>query len=298
MKTIQKILFIITFFPATLFSQETDLESVKFVRPILERWIAEYRKENLDSPLKDTDLHIVANAVAEDGRDGKIVYVGRYALIPVSNARNPLLEKAGKGLKKKDLIDLVFEKDILDEDYDPEEKSKYTATLYCRGNASPTTLALAGHFDRVFNSIKGKKIFGDEIYLLNAIQKDPGGIAFNTINYVYDLQSRRLKNNISLLPLNLKSKQREALESGNVDRLIALLEESRIESIPVESFGLQIPEGHPESGEVINFIAWILEKGLSFNHEYGFLQPDKDTSVAFQKSHLSNSKNRELYSNN
>lgn len=282
---------------ASLFSQEIYIENVKFVSPVIEKWINEYRKENPDFRLQiasgqgseEASLRIVANTLPDDDASHKIIYIGRYALVPVSNVQNPLLEKARKGLKKKELVDLIFEKDLFDDNYDPEEKAKYTATVYSRSNEAPTALTLAGHFNQTGNSIKGKKIFGDDIYLLHAVQKDPNGVAFNTLNYVYDLTSRRLKTNLSLLPLNLKQKQKEAWESGNIDHLIALLEETPVETIPVENIGFYIPKDYIQNKEITEFVHWILEKGLTFSHEYGLLHPDKET-LAFQKARLKDNK--------
>ncbi|MDR0712019.1 MAG: hypothetical protein LBF67_06725 [Prevotellaceae bacterium] len=278
-----------------LSAQDIQIEGTKFIHPIVEKWIVEYKKENPDTRInikatqekgEHTDLQIVAGTVpSEDSSAGKVIYVGRYALIPVSNPQNPLLEKAGKGLKKKDLVNLIFEKDMLDEDFDSDEKAKYAATVYTRESKSPTAIALAEYFHRSPEKIKGKKVFGDEIYLLNAIRKDKTGITFNTLNYVYDLQSRQLKSEISILPLSLKSKQKEALESHNVDRVISLLEEVEVEAIPVENFGLKIRARREDSKEVAHFISWILSHGQKFNHEYGFLTLD-DKTFASQKNQL------------
>lgn len=274
-----------------LSAQDIQLEGAKFVQPIVEKWIVEYKKENPNTQINlktaqgaegYSGLHVVFGAASGKSSSGRVIYVGRYALVPVSNPNNPLLEKAGKGLKKKDLVNLVFEKDILDEDFDADEKPKYVATVYTRESKSPTAIALAGYFNRSPEKIKGKKVFGDEIYLLNAIRKDKTGVTFNTLNYVYDLQSRQLKSEISLLPLSLKSKQREALESRDVDKVISLLEESKIETIPVENFGLQIPAKYENSKEVAHFVRWVLSHGQKFNHEYGFLTLDDKTASSQQ----------------
>jgi ABC-type phosphate transport system substrate-binding protein len=294
------ILITLIFSPIALFAQEKTeifIDGAKFFHPIVEKWVSEYKRENPSSTINlkteqdkgenASGLCIIAHSLPENkvGNE-RIVYVGRYALLPVCNTHNPLLEKAAKGLKKQDLINLVFEKDILDEDFDPDEKPKYTATIYTRGSESSTTIALAEYFDQTPGRIKGKKIFGDEIYLLNAVQKDETGITFNTLNYVFDLNSRQLKSEISLVPLHLKSKQKEVFSSLNIDKVIFLLEESRIETIPVENFGLQISQEQVNNKEVVDFIQWVLVHGQKFNHEYGFLKLDEET-VASQKTYLS-----------
>jgi ABC-type phosphate transport system substrate-binding protein len=293
---------ILTYYTGAVVAQEIHIEGIRFVHPIVEKWVAEYKKENpgsnfnikIDSEkdAKSAGLFIVANRVSDEevSSNNRIIYVGRYALIPVSNKNNPLIGKAGKGLKKKDLKNLVFEKDLFDDEAADDEKEKYTATIYSRSGQTSITLTLAGHFAQSPERIKGKKIIGDEIYLLNAIQKDENGVAFNTLNYVYDLKTRQLKANLTIVPLNLKSEQREALSSQNIDRTISVLEESKIETIPVEKFGLIIPAEYANDAEVLKFAGWILSQGQAFNHEFGFLTLDANT-LASQKKELSNEAN-------
>jgi ABC-type phosphate transport system substrate-binding protein len=301
---------IIFLFPSGfLFAQEIYIEGTKFIRPIVEKWISEYKKENPNSTIqlnpdptedeKSSGLSIVAHSSpVGEVENNPVVYLGRYALLPISNTNNPLLEKVAKGLNKKDLVNLVFEKDILSDDFDPDEKTKYIATVYTRGNKSSTSIALANFFDQSHERIRGKKILGDELYLLNAVQKDETGITFNTLNYVFDLKSRQLKSEISIVPLHLKNKQKEALDSHNIDKVISLLEETKIETIPVENFGLKISEAYLNNKELANFINWILSNGQKFNHEYGFLNLDEEI-IASQKTLLESTYKKYLsYSKN
>ncbi|MDR1745758.1 MAG: hypothetical protein LBR49_00580 [Tannerella sp.] len=296
---IKTVLFgVLTYVSGSAFAQEIQIEDVKFVYPIIEKWVNEYKKAYPDSKLvvkvqsgqqenNVSGVQVVASSVPEleAGGNGKVVYVGRYALIPVSNRNNPLLEKVGKGLKKKELRNLVFEKDLSDEElYEDEGKEKYTATVYSRSGQTPTTLVLAEYFDRSPERIKGKKIVGDEIYLVDALRKDENGVAFNTLNYVYDLKTRQLKSNLTVLPLNLKSEIREALLSHDIDRTISALEVTKIEAIPVENFGLVIPEPYFSDTEVLRFANWVLESGQQFNHELGFLTLDANTLSSQQKA--------------
>ncbi|MDR3246926.1 MAG: hypothetical protein LBT50_10930 [Prevotellaceae bacterium] len=285
------ITVILVFSPVVLFAQEKTeilIDGAKFFHPIIEKWVSEYKKENPDTKIElktvqnkiasQTDVQILAEQISDEAdANNKVVYVGRYALIPLANANNPLLEKASKGLKKKDITNLLFEKDFLAEDYEDDEKEKYTATVYSRGGKTPVTTVLAGYFNQSPDRIRGKKIIGDEIYLLNAIQKDETGITFNTLNYAFDLKSRRLKSNISILPLNVKAGHREILDSHDIDKLIALLEESKIETIPVENFGLLVPEKYSNNTEILNFLEWVLSDGQKYNREYGFLSLDNNS---------------------
>lgn len=273
---------ILTLFPLFSFAQEEIvIDGAKFTHSLVNKWIVEYKKEKPNSRIaikneasNESDLHILVGQTS-DKINSKIVYIGRYALIPVTNSNNSLLERVDKGLKKKDMVNLLFEKDIFEEIEEDSQKEKYPATIYSRDHKAPSSIVIAKHFDKAPERIKGKKIIGDELYLLNAIQKDKTGVAFNTLNYTFDLKSRQLKSNISILPLQLKSKQKEIFSSGNVDQLIALLEETDIESIPVENLGLLIPEKNRNNQDLLDFVNWVSSHGYVFNHEFGFLNPDR-----------------------
>jgi len=296
----KKVLFklltvsVLAYFSGQTSAQEIDLQNIKFIHPIVEKWVSEYKKtypdSKLDVKLQASEgvaaLKLVVNTGDEAlDNSGTVIYTGRFALIPISNKNNPLLAKAGKGLKKKDLQKLVFEREPSDDDDDYEDtgKEKYTATIYSRNGQAATTLALAEHFDRSPDLIKGKKIAGDEIYLVDAISKDENGLAFNTLNYVYDLTTRRLKSNLTVLPLNLKQEIREALLSHDIDRTISALEDIKTEVIPVSSFGLIIPKNNFDNADILRFAEWVLENGQKFNHELGFLTLDSATLESQQK---------------
>jgi len=277
-------LFFSVFFPTVVFAQEIYIGSAKFILPVVERWIAEYKKENPESQISikteqphDTDgLFIVANQVAEKGND-KTIYFGKYALIPVSNPKNSILRKAVKGFKKRDLTKFVVE-NYVDEDDFPDEigNENYTVTVYSRKGDVATSITLAKAFRISPDRIKGKKVVGDEIFLSTAIQKDESGIAFNTMNYVFDIHSRKLKSGLSILPLNIASKDKKIIESQDLDQVILLLEEKEIDEIPVDKYGLRISENLIKSTEVQNFLEWLLTHSPRFNHQYGFLNLNEE----------------------
>jgi ABC-type phosphate transport system substrate-binding protein len=301
MKTsIIKFLAFILLVSTSLSAQEKDNKAIyfkgsKFTYPLIEKWITEYNKENLQSQIKfgtkqtsgKEVLDIIAYQVADSDliSNQTVSYVGRYALVPVSNKRNPIIAKIGKGgLSKKVLKKLFF--DETDEYGDEQEsKSKFVATVYSRENQAPTTITLAKYFDAKPTDLKGKKILGDDIYLLNAIKRDSTGVTFNSLNYAYDIESRKLRTDIALLPLNLKSQQKEILNTLDIDNTIALLEKNSVENIPVGYFGFVLSKEQRENHQVTDFVKWVLAKGQQFNHQFGFLNLDETTLTA-QKAQI------------
>lgn len=298
--TIIKALALLFLLSTSAFAQQKEigsfyLKGAKFTFPLIEKWVSEYNKLNPQSQIKINakqipdaqELNVVAYQLSDSDQPTSqtAFYVGRYALVPVSNKQNPILDKAGKGgLSKKVLKKLFFdESDEYSEDQQ-EAKSKYVATVYARESQAPTTIALAKYFGSKPVNLKGKKVLGDEIYLLSAIKKDTTGVTYNSINYVYDLHSRKLKSDIALLPLSLKSQQKEVLNSLDLDNAISLLEKNNVESIPVQNFGLALSEDQSNNKILRAFLRWVVTSGQSYNHEAGFLNLDESTLSA-QKAH-------------
>jgi len=260
------------------------ISGTKFTYPLIEKWISEYEKANPNANIKlaakanagqVVDLNIIAHQPAQNELqpNQEIVYTGRYALLPVTNSNNPILVAAAKkGLSKKELDKLFFE--VVDYDSDePVQKSKFRANIYSRDNQACASTALAGYFGHQSSEIRGKKVFGDDIYLLSAIKKDSIGLTYNNLGYLYDVNSRNLKEGIALLPIDLK-KEAKTIQSGNLDDVLNVLEAIKVETVPVEKIGFIYSQQNARK-EVSDFLKWVLSDGQQFNHSEGFLNLDK-----------------------
>ncbi|MCD8260736.1 MAG: hypothetical protein LUD15_03980, partial [Bacteroides sp.] len=246
---------------------------------LVNRWIEEYKRANLQAGIDfvtehsagEADLTLIAHPFSpENGAKREdIIYTGRYALLPVTHKENPLLSEVGKkGLSKKEFRKIFFIEDMLEES---ESKEKYDVTVYTRNNRAGTTIILAHYFGLQPANLKGKKIAGDDIFLLSAIRKDTKGVTFNSLNYLFDVESRTLNPEIALLPLAVKSQHKEVLNAENMDQVIELLETTTLDVIPVEHFGFVLSDLQKLDKEVLDFVKWVVEEGQQYNHQAGFL---------------------------
>jgi ABC-type phosphate transport system substrate-binding protein len=269
------------------------IESVKYTLPLLKKWVDEYNGTNPGVQIEwaaknsgNVDLRIVANVATEDGNlneDGKvIIYVGRSALLPVTTKENPLYEQiVRKKFGKKELKRLFFADDPLSEDEPSKDKFKEQLTVYSGSGKTSGATFFASYFGQNSSDFRGKKIQGDDIYLLHAIGKDPTGITFNNLSYIYDLKDRHLKDEIALLPLDVKRDHLEVIKSENLDKTISLLESDKVELVPLLNIGF----AYDEQSGVRQFLKWIITEGQEFNHQFGFLQVDEKT-LSYQKNIL------------
>jgi ABC-type phosphate transport system substrate-binding protein len=258
-------------------TQVVYIQSAKFATPLLQKWVNEYSKLHPQMQITITedrnnkaDIHV--SIVKKEGESSSAVAVGRYAILPIAGKNNVLhsdLQK--KKLNGKRLKELYFEKDILDDDYEPE-KDKYNATVYAGSHHYSVTATFANHFGFEARSLKGKKIAGDDIYLNHAVQKDNTGVSFNNLNYVFDVESRKLKEGIALLLLDIKKEYNEILAESNLDKTLELLESKKIDLIPVAELALEAEDKNNPA--IQQFLQWVRSEGQTYNHDFGFLNVD------------------------
>lgn len=268
----------------------------RFTYPLINKWIEEYSKQNPDIQFKliqsnsqdnGAQLRVFAYQFERNVGSNKslnLLQVARYAQLPYSNINNPVLGLAGRrGFTKREINNLFFE--TLDyDDHIVVQRQKYQVNVYSKENQSCLSGSLASHFGLRPADIRGSKIFGDEKFLLKAVELDSLGVAYNTLSAIFDIASRKINPGISLLPLDISKDDRRIL-SGNLDDVISVLESSRIETVPIETIGFDLSQVEYNT-QIKAFISWILDEGQKFVHQQGFLRLDQEI-LAQQAARLS-----------
>lgn len=261
------------------------IKSSRSAAPLIEKWISEYSKVNsgvrfqlADKNVNPENISLSLVSDKANPSDSNVLYFGKYALLPIANQDNPILaDLTKKRLNEKRLKELFFEKDLSEEDYE-ESKPRYQATVYSGNNEVSFARSFASHFGYAASSFKGKKISGDDIFLVNAIQKDDSGVSYNVLGNIFDLGSRKLKSDLAILPLDIKKEYREHFSSStDIDKLLSLLETEKIDLIPTENIGFAY---NSQDKAVKDFLLWVLSEGKSYNHNYGVLNVDQDILTA------------------
>lgn len=250
----------------------------KASKTLVEKWIEAYKTVNptveiavVSGKNVDADLTLVSSH--QTGVN--VTYVGRYALLPVTSAKNPLLDDIQrKEWKSKDIKRLFFTAEDLDEEYEEEMESKHNKlkdklTVYSGSGKASFSGIFASHFGRTTDDLRGNRIAGDDLYLLSAIEEDRASVTFNALSNLYDLSSRTLHSDLVLLPLGVKKTQSEVLRSGNLDETLQLIESEDIDLIPVEDIGFTYSAF---DRDIDQFLQWIVSTGQQYNHEAGFLR--------------------------
>ena len=280
-------------------SSVRTIKSPCFARPLVEKWIEEYAKtepgvefqivkgsakQDRSTSGRSQGENIDLNVTISDNQDNNeklfshIIYFGETAVLPVtarSSEAARLLE--GKHLNAKKLKQLFFLNDDFDEDV-KKIKAFESLIIYSGSNASSVASSFAHNFGEESSSFRGKRISGDDLFLNTAIVKDPLGVTFNALSNIFDLKSRHLKSDLSLVGLDLKKDLEKSFsDNGTLDEILLLLENGKPAEVAVEKVGLSFNNA---DDAVNRFLQWILENGTKYNHEYGLLNLDsKETNV-------------------
>ncbi|MBE6340313.1 MAG: hypothetical protein E7069_06220 [Bacteroidales bacterium] len=257
--------------------QTISIKADKSTRPLIEKWVEAYKVINPDVKIEfvagknaQSDLTLVS----VDEGVANVVSVGRYALLPVTTTENPLISDIQKReWKEKDIQSLFFVADDIEDDYDRSKNKKNNLTnrltVYSGNSRTSTSVAFAAKFDRSANDFRGKKIAGDDVYLLSAIAADKESVTFGALENIYDLQTRALRPDLAILPLSVKKNLSDALANGTLDDVIRVVESHSSDLVVVGNFGFVY---NNINSEVDAFLSWVLSDGQTYNNESGFLR--------------------------
>ncbi len=262
------------------------IKAPHFARPLVEKWISEYAKVEpgiqfiiAKGSQQDIDLNVVFDNQEANTKDfSHIVYFGEFAVLPITASGSEAAKVLeGKHLNSKKLKQLYFLNDDFEEDV-KKNKQFEKLVIYSGSNATSVASSFAHNFGEESCNFRGKRISGDDLFLNTALVKDPLGVSFNALPNIFDLQSRHIKSDLALVGLDLKKELEKSFsENGSLDNVLNILENGKPTEITIEKVGI---EYNNSDDAVNNFLHWVLENGVKYNHEYGLLNLDKKETNA------------------
>ena len=257
------------------------VKAPRFARPLLEKWISEYSKTQPGIEFQiakggqdDIDLNVVFDnqGVNTEGFSRAVVYFGEFAVLPITASGSEAAKVLeGKHLNSKKLKQLYFLNDDFDEDV-KKIKQFEKLVIYSGSNATSVTSSFAHNFGEESSNFRGKRISGDDLFLTTALTKDPLGVSFNALPNIFDLKSRHIKSNLSIIGIDVKKSLESSFsDNATLDDLIGVLEEGKVQEVAVEKIGVS----YNQADDAVNqFLQWVLTAGVKYNHEFGLLNLD------------------------
>ena len=267
------------------------VKAPRFARPLVERWITEYAKTQPGVEFQIAkgnqgaiDLNVVFDNQDINPEDFShiVVYFGEFAVLPITASGSEAAKVLeGKHLNSKKLKQLYFFNDDFDEEV-KKNKQFEKLIIYSGSNATSVATSFAHNFGEESSNFRGKRISGDDLFLNTALLKDPLGVSFNALPNIFDLQSRHIKDDLTIIGIDVKKNLEESFsDKATLDEVINALENGKVQEVAVEKIGLS----YNQADDAVNqFLQWVLTNGTKYNHEYGLLNlENKLTQVQIEK---------------
>ena len=264
------------------------VKAPRFARPLVEKWITEYAKTQPDVEFQiakgnqnqdNIALNIVFdNQNTEREEFSHVVYFGEFAVLPITASGSEAAKVLeGKHLNSKKLKQLYFLNDDFDEDV-KKIKQFEKLVIYSGSNASSVATSFAHNFGEESSNFRGKRISGDDLFLNTALAKDPLGVSFNALPNIFDLKSRHIKENLTIIGIDVKKSLEDSFsDKASLDELILALENGKVSEVAVEKIGVS----YNIADDAVNqFLSWVLAHGTKYNHEFGLLNLDNKLAQA------------------
>lgn len=263
--------------------------------PITVKWAEEFKKINpnvkidiqaggagkgiTDVLSKVTDIGLVSRDLnaAEYKKGAFAVAVTKDAVIPTISASSPYRKVLYEKGVKKDAFNHIFITGKYKTWNTLGFKSEAPIHVYTRSDASGAAETWAKYFNKKQEDLQGVAVFGDP-GLAQAVKRDPSGLGFNNIVYIYDAKTNKPTNGVVPVPIDLNNNGKLDPDENfydDVDQLIAAIVAGKYPSPPARDLYF-VSVGKPKNPIVKEFIKYILTDGQKFVQEAGYIKFSKE----------------------
>jgi len=264
--------------------------------PMAVKWAEEFKKAN---PAVKIDISAggagkgmtdVLNNMVDIGMVSREIYpeevkkgafgfaVTKDAVVAVMSASNPALnEVLAVGLKPDAANNIWITGKYKTWGQAFNSKSNAPIHIYTRSDACGAAEVWAKYFGKKQEDLLGSGVFGDPGLAL-AVKKDPIGIGFNNIGYVYDFNTKKQISGIRVVPIDLNKNGKIDPEENFYDSmndLIDAIAKGKYPSPPARDLYF-VTNGKPKNKLVIAFLKWVLADGQKYVNETGYINLSKE----------------------
>jgi len=148
--------------------------------------------------------------------------------------------------------------------------------VFTRSDACGAAATWAEYLGKKQEDLLGIGVYGDP-GLLDAVIKDPAGIGFNNLNYVFDMETGTPLAGVHVVPVDADNDGRAGPDEvyDTKEQAVSAVAAGSYPSPPARDLNL-VTLGQPE-GLTKAFILWVLTDGQDFVAEVGYiaLSPEK-----------------------
>jgi len=263
--------------------------------PITVKWAEEFKKINpnvkidiqaggagkgiTDVLSKVTDIGLVSRDLnaAEFKKGAFAIAVTKDAVIPTISATSPYRKVLYEKGVKKEAFNHIFITGKYKTWNNIGFKSEAPIHVYTRSDASGAAETWAKYFNKKQEDLQGVAVFGDP-GLAQAVKRDPSGLGFNNIVYIYDTKTNKPTNGVVPVPIDLNNNGKLDPDENfydDIDQLIAAIVSGKYPSPPARDLYF-VTVNKPTNPIVKEFIKYILTDGQKFVQEAGYIKFSKE----------------------
>ena len=212
------------------------------------------------------------------------VAVSKDAVVTTISASHPSInELLKKGIKRNGLLNLWVSGRAKNWGNATGIKSGAGAPVhvYTRSDASGAGETWAKYLGKKQEDLLGVGVYGDP-GVATAVKKDPVGIGYNNIVYIYDSKTNRQTNGVRVLPLDLNNNGTIDPDENfydTIDDLINAITTGKYPSPPARDLYF-VTKGKSANPIVIAFLKFCLNEGQNYVHESGYINLSKERIAA------------------
>lgn len=266
--------------------------------PMVVKWAGEFKRVNpgvtidisaggagkgvTDALTRSVDLGMVSRDLnpAEVGKGAWWVSVVKDAVVPTLNSENPVAGAILKrGMTRAEFTSIwMTAKGAQWTAFAAHGKQALPIHAYTRSDACGAAETWAKYLGGNQQDLKAVGVYGDP-GLAEAVRRDPLGIGYNNIGFVYDAKTRRPVAGLQIIPIDVNGNG--AIEAGEefyatMDDLTRAIADGRYPSPPARALHL-VSQGVPQNKAVLEFLRWILTDGQRYVPEAGYISLSPDT---------------------
>jgi phosphate transport system substrate-binding protein len=258
--------------------------------PLTVKWAEEFKKTHPDAKIDIsaggagkgitdvlagvTNIGLVSRSLTpeEIQKGASPIAVTRDAVVPTISASNPFLkELLVRGIKKEEFIGIF----ITGQTKTWSQLglgSNAPIHVYTRSDAAGAAETWAGYLGKKQDDLQGVAVFGDPGQA-QAVKKDPAGIGFNNIVFVYDATSKQPSNGVVPVPIDLNGNGRIDPEEdfyGTIDQITQAIALGKYPSPPARDLYF-VTKDSLTNPLAKSFINWVLTEGQKYVHAAGYI---------------------------
>ncbi|HEY5916714.1 MAG TPA: hypothetical protein VIU13_04910 [Chryseolinea sp.] len=271
--------------------QVVRITGVRFAYPLVQQWIDDFNKEYPDVQIiiesrgstdpSQYEILIEAYEHTDDfKKDREYAYVGRYAILPVANSKSGIAKLyLDKGLDKGLITQLFFHDIYADKEKQEEIKAPYTT--YTRLQKAGAPITFASYYGYEQKDIKGKAIAGADEHILKAVLRDSTAISYLPVSLIYDRDTKKSVEGITVLPVDLNGNGRVNDEEkfyNDLPTVVQRLENTSpkdLNNIPIGYLHFSVDKKSAGT-DAVSFIKWVIENGQKDLSAFGYLKPEPE----------------------